>query len=74
MGNYNKGKVLREHKPPPKENIFVKIALTFDLGVRSKVISPNESPYMISYMCIIYKCSLYLSLFLDISENGISDL
>ena len=33
--------------------IFVKIAfLTFGLGPRSKVIAPNESPYMISYMSI----------------------
>ena len=39
--------------------IFVKIAfLTFDLDPRSKVMAPNESPYMISYMCIIQMKSL----------------
>ena len=34
--------------------ILAKIAfLTFDLDLRSKVMAPNESPYMISYMSII---------------------
>ena len=27
--------------------------MTFDLGPRSKVVAPNESPYMISYMSTI---------------------
>ena len=39
--------------------IFVKITFwTFDLDPRSKVMAPNESPYMISYMCIIQMKSL----------------
>ena len=41
--------------------ILVKIAfLTFDLDPRSKVMAPNESPYMISYMYIIQMKSLSL--------------
>ena len=41
--------------------IFVQIAfLTFDLDPRSKVMAPNESPYMISYTCIIQMKSLSL--------------
>ena len=61
----NKGKVLREHKPPPKEMIFVKMALlTFDHGVRSKVISPNERSYVIFYnMCLIIMKFLFLIVF-----------
>ena len=39
--------------------IFAKIAfLTFDLDPRSKVMAPNESPYMISYMSIIQMKSI----------------
>ena len=39
--------------------IFAEIAfLTFDLDPRSKVMAPNESPYMISYMSIIQMKSL----------------
>ena len=34
--------------------------MTFDLDPRSKVIAPNESPYMISYMYTIQKKSLSL--------------
>jgi len=41
--------------------ILAKIAfLTFDLDLRSKVMAPNESPYMISYMSIIQMESLAL--------------
>ena len=41
--------------------IFEKKAhLTFDLKPRSKVITPNESPYMTSYMSTTKK-ELYLS-------------
>ena len=41
--------------------ILGKIAfLTLDLGPRSKVNSPNESPYMISYMSTIQMESLTL--------------
>ena len=44
--------------------IFAKIAfLTFDLDPRSKVMAPNESPYMISYMSIIDIKSLSLVVF-----------
>ena len=45
--------------------IFAKISfLTFDLCPRSKVMAPNESPYMISDMFIHYTCNtnaVYLS-------------
>ena len=34
--------------------------MTFDLDSKSKVIAPNESPYMISYMYTIQKKSLSL--------------
>ena len=34
--------------------------LAFDLGSRSKVIAPKESPYMISYMSTIQMVSLSL--------------
>ena len=38
--------------------IFAQIAfLTFDLDPWSKVMAPNESPYIISYMSIIQKGS-----------------
>ena len=41
--------------------IFPKLApLTLNLGPRSKVMAPNESPYMISYMSIIQVESLTL--------------
>ena len=41
--------------------ILVKIAfVTFDLDSRAKVMGSNESPYMISYMCIIQMKSLTL--------------
>ena len=41
--------------------IIAKIAfLTLDLGPRSKVMAPNESPYMISCMSIIQIESLSL--------------
>ena len=44
--------------------IFAKIAfLTSDLGPRSKVMAPNESPYMISYMSVIQMKSLSLIVF-----------
>ena len=40
---------------------FAKIAFSpFDLGSRSKVMAPNESPYMISYMSVIQLESLTL--------------
>ena len=37
--------------------------MTFDLGSRSKVMVPNESPYMIFYMCTIQMKSLSLIVF-----------
>ena len=41
--------------------LFTKIPfLTFDLGPKSKVMAPNESPYMISYMSTIQMESLSL--------------
>ena len=41
--------------------ISVKLVfLTFDLGSRSKVIAPNERPYMISYMYTMQQKSLSL--------------
>ena len=44
--------------------ILVKIAfVTFDLDPRSKVMTPNESRYMISYMCIIQMKSLSVIVF-----------
>ena len=44
--------------------IFAKMAFfTFDLDLRSKVMAPNESPYMISYMSTIQMESLSLTLF-----------
>ena len=42
--------------------------LTFDLDLRSKVMAPNESPYMISYMSTIQMGSLSLIVF-DIFDN-----
>ena len=68
--------MLREHKPPPKEKIFAKIALlTFDLGVRSKVISPNERSYVISYdMCLIQMKFLSLIVFEILAKKACFDL
>merc|ERR1711893_431953 len=44
--------------------IFAKMAfLTSDLGPRSKVMAPNETLYMISYMSIIQMKSLSLVVF-----------
>ena len=44
--------------------ILAKIAfLTFDLDLRSKVMAPNESPYMISYMSTIQMESVSLVVF-----------
>ena len=37
--------------------------MTFDLGSRSKVMAPNESPYMISYMSTIQTESISLTVF-----------
>ena len=37
--------------------------VTFDLGSRSNVMAPNESPYMISYMSTIQMETLYLIVF-----------
>ena len=37
--------------------------MTFDLGSRSNVMAPNESPYMISYMSTIQIKSLSLVFF-----------
>ena len=54
--------------------IFVKITFwTFDLDPRSKVMAPNESPYMISYMSIIQMESLSLMVkeILRFFEKGI---
>ena len=54
--------------------ILAKIAfLTFDLDLRSKVMAPNESPYMISYMSIIQMESLALMVteILPFFEKGI---
>ena len=44
--------------------IFAKNSIvTFDLDLMSKVISPNESPYMSSYMADTNEACLYLSYF-----------
>jgi len=44
--------------------IFAKIAFwPLNLGPRSKVMAPNESPYMVSYMSIIKMKSLSLAVF-----------
>ena len=54
--------------------IFKKhVNLTFDLDLRSKVMAPNESPYMISYMSIIQMESLSLMVteILPFFEKGI---
>ena len=41
--------------------VFANIAfLSFDRDLRSKVMAPNESTYMISYMYIIQMKSLFL--------------
>ena len=37
--------------------------MTFDFGSRSKVMVPNESPYMVSYMSTIEMKSLSLAVF-----------
>ena len=51
--------------------IFAKIAfLTFDLGPRSKVMAPNESPYMISYMSTIQTESVSLTVFEIFEKNA----
>ena len=51
--------------------IFAKIAfLPLDLGPRSKVMAPNESPYMVSYMSTIEMNSL--SLYLNESPYMVS--
>ena len=45
-------------------DIFAKtVFLTFDLGPRSKIMAPNESPYMVSYMSIIEMKCLSLVVF-----------
>ena len=50
--------------------IFAKIAfLTFDLDPRSKVITPNESPYMTSFMSTIQWESLTLMVFEIVEEK-----
>ena len=44
--------------------IFANITfLTLDLGPKSKVMAPNESPYMVSYMSTIEMKSLSLIVF-----------
>ena len=48
--------------------------LTFDLDPRSKVTTPNESPYMISYMSTIQLESLTLMIFEIIEEKCLFDL
>merc|ERR1711893_228269 len=45
--------------------------MTFDLDLRSKVISPNESPYMISCMADTNEASIYHSL-RDICQKIVS--
>ena len=40
-----------------------KAFMTFDLGSRSNLFAPTESPYMISYMCAIQMKSLSLIIF-----------
>ena len=42
--------------------------MTFDLESRSKVMAPNESPYMVSYVFVIQTESLTLVV-CDISEK-----
>ena len=55
--------------------IFIKIAyLTFDLDPRSKVITPNESPYMTCYMSTIQLESLTLMVFEIVEEKCLFDL
>ena len=44
--------------------------LTFDLKSRSKVMAPNESPYMISYMSTIQMESLSLIVFEIFEKNA----
>ena len=44
--------------------------MTFDLGSRSKVMAPNESPYMISYMSTIQMESLSLIVFEIVEKNA----
>ena len=41
-------------------DICEKNILTFDLELRSKVVAPNESPYLVSYMFIIQMKSFSL--------------
>ena len=48
--------------------------MTFDLGSRSKVMAPNESPYMISYMCTIQIDLLSLIVFAKTADFTVFDL
>ena len=55
--------------------IFAKIAfLTFDLDPRSKVITPNESPYTTSYMSTIQMESLTCMVLEIVKEKCLFDL
>ena len=48
--------------------------MTFDLGSRSKVMAPNESPYMISYVCTIQIEPLSLIVFEKTADFTFFDL
>ena len=48
--------------------------LTFNLDPRSKVMAPNESPYMISYMCTIQMESLALLICEIFEKKSLFDL
>ena len=48
--------------------------MTFDLGSRSKVMTPNESPYMISYMSTIQMEPLSLIVYEKTADFTLFDL
>ena len=45
-----------------------KARLTFDLGSRSNVMTPNESPYIVSYMTSIQMETLSLKVLVKIAD------
>ena len=51
-----------------------KAYMTFDLGSRSNVMAPNESPYVISYMCTIQMEPLSLIVFEETADFTFFDL
>ena len=61
--NFRYGKLYNTNQVPVSHSfqyISENSILTFDLDPRSKVMAPNESPYMISYMYTIQMKSLSL--------------